>query len=97
MPGYAAFEAAYLAASFPNEMTITIEYEDEDVVGVDESTLVLYTWNGSQWVDAEPCGGYICDLGNNILKSKGGKSWIRSHNFPPACVGFQPSAPGFHS
>jgi branched-chain amino acid transport system substrate-binding protein len=54
--------------SVSNPMTITIEYEDEDVVGVDESTLTLYTWNGSQWVDAEPCGGYIRDLYNNILK-----------------------------
>jgi len=54
--------------SVSNPMTITIEYEDEDVAGIDESTLTLYTWNGSQWVDAEPCGGYIRDLYNNILK-----------------------------
>ena len=54
--------------SVSNPMTITIKYEDEDVAGVDESTLTLYTWDGSQWVDAEPCGGYIRDLDNNILK-----------------------------
>lgn len=29
--------------SVSNPMTITIEYEDEDVAGVDESTLTLYT------------------------------------------------------
>lgn len=49
-------------------MTITIEYEDGDVAGIDEATLTLYTWDGSQWVDAAPCGGYIRDLDNNILK-----------------------------
>lgn len=51
-----------------NPMTVTIEYEDEDVMGAQESTLTFYIWNGSQWVDAEPCGGYIRDLDNNILK-----------------------------
>jgi branched-chain amino acid transport system substrate-binding protein len=49
-------------------MTMTIEYEDEDMAGVDASTLLLYTWNGSQWMDAAPCGGYIRDLDNTILK-----------------------------
>jgi branched-chain amino acid transport system substrate-binding protein len=54
--------------SISNPMTITIKYDNDDVAGVDASTLVLYTWNDSQWVDADPCGGYIRDLGNNILK-----------------------------
>jgi branched-chain amino acid transport system substrate-binding protein len=54
--------------SISSPMTITIEYENENVAGVNASTLVLYTWTGSQWVDADPCGGYIRDVDNNILK-----------------------------
>ena len=50
-------------------MTITIQYNDEDVAGVDESALILYTWDGSAWVDAQPCGGYVRDLANNVLQA----------------------------
>ena len=49
-------------------MTVTIQYDDQDMAGIDESTLMLYVWDGSQWVDAQPCGGYIRDLDNNILQ-----------------------------
>ena len=49
-------------------VTVTIRYEDADVAGLDESTLELYTWDGAQWVLAAPCGGYVRDLQNNILR-----------------------------
>jgi branched-chain amino acid transport system substrate-binding protein len=54
--------------SISNPMTVTIEYTDQDVFGIDEATLALYVWNGGQWEDAEPCGGYVRDLDNNVLK-----------------------------
>ena len=50
-----------------NPVTLTIQYSDEDMYGVEEDTLTLYTWNGDQWVNAEPCGGYLRDLANNVL------------------------------
>lgn len=55
--------------SFSSPMTLTIQYNEADVAGINESTLRLYTWNGSQWVDAQPCGGYSRDLSNNILQA----------------------------
>ena len=60
----------HLEASEPltTEMTLTVNYADEDVWGIDESSMMLYYWNGSQWVDAEPCGGYMRDLTNNVLQ-----------------------------
>ena len=50
-------------------MTVTIQYNDADIVGIDEATLRFYTWNGSQWVDAQPCGGYLRDSTNNVLQA----------------------------
>ena len=50
-------------------MTMTVAYEDEDVTGIDESTLTLTSWDGSQWVDAQPCGGYVRDTNNNVLQA----------------------------
>jgi branched-chain amino acid transport system substrate-binding protein len=54
--------------SISNPMTVTVEYNDEDVIGVDELTLAFYTWTGSQWEVVDPCGGYIRDPDNNVLK-----------------------------
>ena len=50
-------------------VTLTVQYSDEDVADVDESTLSLRTWNGSAWVPADTCGPYIRDMENNILKA----------------------------
>ena len=59
-----------LTASAPltTEIAFTVNYADEDVQGIDESTLTFYYWNGSQWVDAEPCGDYVRDPDNNVLQ-----------------------------
>jgi branched-chain amino acid transport system substrate-binding protein len=54
--------------SISSPMTVTVEYTGEDMAGVNEATLALYTWDGSQWLDAEPCGGYVRDLDNNVLR-----------------------------
>jgi len=56
------------SVSVSGRMTVTIQYDDQDMAGIDESTLMLYMWDGSQWVDAQPCGGYIRDLDNNVLQ-----------------------------
>ena len=52
-------------------VTVTIFYRDEDVVGMDENELKLfnYDWQNNEWVDANPCGGYIRDPLNNKLTS----------------------------
>jgi hypothetical protein len=42
---------------FNNPVTITIEYSDEDVAGLDENSLILYYWDGNAWVEAA-CGAY---------------------------------------
>ncbi|HEY75229.1 MAG TPA: hypothetical protein G4O00_03490 [Thermoflexia bacterium] len=36
---------------FSQPLTITVNYTDSDVAGLDENTLRLYFWDGSQWVD----------------------------------------------
>ena len=44
---------------FSVPVTITIHYADGDVIGLDENTLTLETWNpdSGQWEDAA-CGAY---------------------------------------
>ncbi len=41
--------------SFNEEITITISYSDSDLSGYDESSLVIYRWNGSAWVALDGC------------------------------------------
>ncbi|HHS97150.1 MAG TPA: PKD domain-containing protein [Chloroflexi bacterium] len=36
---------------FSRPLTITIRYTDSNIAGLDEESLRLYFWNGSQWVD----------------------------------------------
>ena len=57
--------------TFAQPVTITIEYRDSDVEGMDEEELKLYIyhWSSGLWVDADPCGGYIRDPLNNILEA----------------------------
>lgn len=47
-------------------LTLTLTYLDEDVAGLNESTLVLQRWNGSQWEYAA-CGPYTRNLDENWL------------------------------
>src|SRR5207253_3138227 len=50
--------------------TITLRYAEADwqQAGiVDESTLNLYTWNGTAWVAVLPCSGCSLDTANNVL------------------------------
>jgi thermitase len=50
--------------------TLTLHYQDTDWqnAGVeDESTLNLYSWNGSQWEGTLPCSGCSLDTDNNVL------------------------------
>lgn len=56
---------------FSEPVTVTIHYRDEDMVGMDESTLKLYNydWPSGSWIHADPCGGYVTDTVNNILQA----------------------------
>jgi thermitase len=50
--------------------TLTLHYQDTDWqnAGVeDESTLNLYSWNGSQWEGVLPCDGCSLDTDYNVL------------------------------
>ncbi len=47
-------------------LTLTLTYNDEDVVGLNENSLVLQRWNGSQWEYAA-CGPYARNLDENWL------------------------------
>jgi hypothetical protein len=55
---------------FETCVTITIRYDDTDVVGLNENALVLKYWNGTSWVDAEICDppGYIRDVTGNVIQ-----------------------------
>lgn len=37
-------------SSFDKAATLTFSYIDSDISGIDESTLTVYRWNGSEWV-----------------------------------------------
>jgi uncharacterized protein YjiK len=52
--------------TFSVPATITLDYGQGDVAGLDENTLVLETWTGSGWQDAA-CGPYERNPGENWL------------------------------
>lgn len=57
--------------TFSQPVTITLHYRDEDVIGMDEDSLMLYNydWSTNAWVSANPCGGYNRNPDNNILQA----------------------------
>jgi hypothetical protein len=52
--------------TFSVPVTITLDYGQGDVVGLDESSLVLETWDGGAWQDAA-CGPYERNPDENWL------------------------------
>jgi hypothetical protein len=56
------------AFTFQRPVTVTIAYEDGDVLDLDESTLMLYSWSrrGGRWGNAA-CGPYQRNPGENRL------------------------------
>lgn len=56
--------------SFSQPVTLTLYYRDEDVAGMDEDLLILYTYDGASgaWVDVAACGEYVRDAVNNVLQ-----------------------------
>jgi hypothetical protein len=56
---------------FQVPVTMTLQYSDADVSGIDESTLRVVYWTGSAWEDmAGTCPtpmAYVRDLDNNII------------------------------
>ena len=42
-------------SSFSQPITITFTYQDSDVVGINESTLVIYRWDGASWNALTSC------------------------------------------
>jgi hypothetical protein len=43
--------------AFATPVTVTLSYENEDVAGLVETELYLYTWDGDEWVEAvTDCG-----------------------------------------
>jgi parallel beta-helix repeat protein len=43
--------------TFSTPVTITLHYDEADIGGVEEDTLVLHYWSGDEWIDAA-CGDY---------------------------------------
>ncbi len=50
--------------SFNDQITITLNYLDEDVVGIVESSLLIYRWDGVTW---NPLSGCVVDTVLNIV------------------------------
>ena len=55
--------------TFRQVTTLTIEYSDADVARLDEETLALYRWTGSEWeeIGERPPETYTLDIENNVL------------------------------
>jgi PKD repeat protein len=51
---------------FQKPVTVTIQYNDEDVIGLDEHALALLYFDGEKWVDAS-CGLYNRQPSQNYL------------------------------
>ena len=70
---------------FQRPVTLTVHYTDTDVAGLNETSLVLYYWNGIAWLDGA-CGPYdhhpaehwlqapICHLSRFALFGRSGSS-----------------------
>lgn len=50
--------------SFNDQITITLNYLDEDVVGIVESSLLIYRWDGVTW---NPLSGCVVDTTLNTI------------------------------
>jgi hypothetical protein len=50
--------------SFLEPIQVTLTYEDADVVGIDESTLLIYRWDGATWTALSSC---VVDAGANSV------------------------------
>ncbi len=48
-------DASTNISSFNNSLTITITYSNSDISGIDESTLVIYRYNGTTWSALTGC------------------------------------------
>jgi hypothetical protein len=57
--------------TFLKPVTVTINYADPDVAGLQEDTLLLFYWDGNQWLDAAttctPNSTYLRDLDANRI------------------------------
>ena len=42
-------------SSFDQAITVTMNYTDNEVEGYDETTLVIYRWDGSSWYELDNC------------------------------------------
>jgi hypothetical protein len=52
--------------TFGETVTLTLHYHDEDVAGMIEDELYLYTWDGTAWVDAViDCGWPLTAYGRH--------------------------------
>ncbi len=50
--------------SFDNPITITIEYPNSAITGLEESSLNIYRWSGTEWQKLNNC---ILDMGRNSI------------------------------
>ena len=56
---------------FATPVTLTLEYSDADVAGLIEDELYLYTWDGSDWVDAvTDCGWPLTAYGRYLDENR---------------------------
>ena len=53
-----------IMASFDNALTVTIAYDISDLVGLDETTLKIYRWDGSFWNQLTGCA--VDTLANTV-------------------------------
>lgn len=54
--------------TFNKPVTVTVNYTDAEIAGLDETELRLMTWDGTTWVEAA-CGPSERDLAANWLKT----------------------------
>lgn len=57
-------DATTTLASFSTALTVTLAYEDADVSGYDESSLLIYRYDGSDWYPLSSCS---VDTGANTV------------------------------
>jgi ABC-type glycerol-3-phosphate transport system substrate-binding protein len=58
--------------AFSQSVTITLNYTEDNIIGMneDELRLYIYNWSSNTWENAMPCEGYIRDLVNNVLQAR---------------------------
>lgn len=85
-----ATSAGAAVASFAKTVTVTVTYTDSQITGLDEASLKVYRWDGTQWVVLSTT---VNATTNTLTATTTAFSYFAIMGEPPAAVPVVPAAP----